>query len=107
MSNNSKTTLQVGAIINEKWVILEFIAKGGMGEVYRAHQLNLKRDVVIKVVSTEWMESCVDNEDERETGLKRFRIEVQAMAQVRHPNVVQIYDYGSLTAEKSGEENRR
>jgi len=99
--------LQIGTIINEKWVILEFIAKGGMGEVYRAHQLNLKRDVVIKVVSTEWLESCVDNEEELETGLQRFRIEVQAMAQVRHPNIVQIYDYGSLTVQKSGEENRR
>jgi serine/threonine protein kinase len=107
MSNNSKTTLEVGTVINEKWVILEFIAKGGMGEVYRAHQLNLKRDVVIKVVSTEWLESCVDNEDELETGLQRFRIEVQAMAQVRHPNIVQIYDYGSLAVQKSGEENRR
>ncbi|MBW2199896.1 MAG: protein kinase [Deltaproteobacteria bacterium] len=80
---------------------------GIMGEVYRAHQLNLKRDVVIKVVSTEWLESCVDNEEELETGLQRFRIEVQAMAQVRHPNIVQIYDYGSLTVQKSGEENRR
>jgi len=28
MSNDSKTTLQIGTIINEKWVILEFIAKG-------------------------------------------------------------------------------
>jgi serine/threonine-protein kinase len=107
MSNNSKTTLQVGTIINDKWVILEFIAKGGMGEVYRAHQLNLKRDVVIKVVSTEWIESCVGNEDELEIGLKRFRIEVQAMAQVRHPNVVQIYDYGSLLVKKSGGEVRQ
>jgi serine/threonine-protein kinase len=60
---------------------------------------------VIKVVSTEWLESCSDNEDELETGLQRFRIEVQAMAQVRHPNIVQIYDYGSLAVQKSGEEN--
>jgi serine/threonine protein kinase len=104
MSNHSKTSLQVGTIIDEKWVILEFIAKGGMGEVYRAHQLNLKRDVVIKVISTEWLQSCADNEDELETGLQRFRIEVQSMAQVRHPNIVQIYDYGAVAVQKSGEE---
>ena len=36
MDNDSKTTLAVGRVINDKWVILEFIARGGMGEVYRA-----------------------------------------------------------------------
>ncbi len=107
MDTDSKTTLEIGKVINEKWVILEFIARGGMGEVYRAHQLNLKRDVVIKVISTEWVQSCIDNEEEFETGLLRFRNEVQSMAQVRHPNIVQIYDYGTLAVQKAGEEIRR
>ncbi len=105
--NDQNTTLGVGTVINEKWVILEFIARGGMGEVYRAHQLNLKRDVVIKVISTEWVQSCIDNEEEFETGLLRFRNEVQSMAQVRHPNIVQIYDYGTLVVQKSGQEIHR
>ena len=107
MSNDSETTLAVGKVINDRWVILEFIARGGMGEVYRAHQLNLKRDVVIKVISTEWVQSCIDNEEEFESGLLRFRNEVQSMAQVRHPNIVQIYDYGTLVIQKSGEEIHR
>ncbi|MBW2107751.1 MAG: serine/threonine protein kinase, partial [Deltaproteobacteria bacterium] len=89
-------TLEVGTVLDEKWVILEFIAKGGMGEVYRAHQVNLKRDVVIKVISTTWLEACEDDEKVRETGILRFRNEVQAMAHVRHPNILQIYDYGSV-----------
>ncbi len=93
----------MGQVINDKWVILEFIARGGMGEVYRAHQMNLKRDVVIKVISSEWIETCADNEEELETGLERFRNEVQTMAQVRHPNIVQIYDFGSLLVEKTDE----
>ncbi|MCB2141111.1 protein kinase [bacterium] len=96
MNNTANTTLEVGTVLNEKWVILEFIARGGMGEVYRAHQINLKRDVAIKLISREWLESCNDNDLERETGLGRFRREVQAMAQLRHPNVVQIFDYGSV-----------
>jgi eukaryotic-like serine/threonine-protein kinase len=103
MNNNLKNSLRVGQVINDKWVILELIARGGMGEVYRAHQLNLKRDVVIKVISPEWLETCADNEEELETGLQRFRNEVQAMAQVRHPNIVQIYDYGSLLVKKTDE----
>ena len=43
-----------GSIIDEKWVLIERIGKGGMGEVYRAHQLNLNRDVAIKIIS-EWI----------------------------------------------------
>ena len=101
MNNNLKNSLRTGQVINDKWVILEFIARGGMGEVYRAHQLNLKRDVVIKVISPEWLETLADDDEELETGLQRFRNEVQTMAQVRHSNIVQIYDYGSLLVEKT------
>lgn len=104
MSNILNNILKVGMVLNNKWVILEFIGKGAMGEVYRAHQLNLKRDVVIKVISAEWLESCRDDQEELETGLKRFRNEVQAMAQIRHQNVVQIYDHGSVSVKKADED---
>jgi serine/threonine protein kinase len=97
MSNNSKNTLQAGTIIQDKWVILEFLGKGGMGEVYRAHQMNLKRDVAIKIVSREWLASLEENEQELELGLQRFRNEVLSMAQLRHPNILQIHDYGSFS----------
>ncbi len=99
MEDNSNFNIAIGTVINERYVILEFIAKGGMGEVYRAHQINLKRDVAIKIMSKEWLESIEDNEMEIETGLQRFRNEVQAMAQVRHPNILQIYDFGSFSME--------
>ncbi len=101
MPETETTSFKPGTVLNDKWVVLEFIAKGGMGEIYRAHQLNLKRDVVIKVVSSEWLASCEDDEEELTNGLQRFRNEVQAMAQIRHPNIVQVYDYGSLAADKS------
>ncbi|MBW1962555.1 MAG: protein kinase [Deltaproteobacteria bacterium] len=103
MSNNTNTMLKVGMVLNDKWVVLEFIGKGGMGEVYRAHQVNLKRDVAIKVVSQEWLQSLADDEEEIEIALKRFRIEVEAMAQARHPNILQIYDFAT-TPVKTGEE---
>jgi serine/threonine protein kinase len=91
-------------VLNDKWVILELIGKGGMGEVYRAHQLNLKRDVAIKVISREWLQSLEDDVEEIEIGLQRFRREVQAMSQIRHPNVLQIFDYGSDSIKKDGED---
>lgn len=99
-----ENTLKVGTLLNDKWVILEFIGRGGMGEVYRAHQVNLKRDVAIKIISGQWLVSCEDNEEELETGLQRFRREVQAMAQVRHPNVLQVFDYGSIAAKQEEED---
>jgi len=80
MTKTCKTTLKVGDVLNNKWVILNFIGKGGMGEVYRAHQSNLNCDVAIKVVSREWLESIDEGDEEAETLVQRFRREVQAMA---------------------------
>ncbi|MBW2049384.1 MAG: protein kinase [Deltaproteobacteria bacterium] len=97
---HTENTLKIGEILDDKWVILEFIARGGMGEVYRAHQLNLKRDVAIKIISREWLESLEDNEEGLRSGLHRFRNEVEAMAQVRHPNVLHIFDHGTVTVKK-------
>ena len=95
MSDFFKNILQIGYVLNDRWVIIEFIGNGAMGEVYRAHQLNLKRDVAIKVISREMLASLEDDSEEIETALQRFRREVQAMARVRHHNVLQIFDYGS------------
>ena len=104
MNNESQNSLEIGRVLNEKWVILEFIAKGGMGEVYRAHQIHLKRDVAIKVISREWIESFGEEEYERKAGLQRFRNEVQAMARVRHPNVLQIFDYGTVNVKEDDQD---
>ncbi len=105
MSNHSSQSARVfktGYVLNDKWVIIEFVGKGAMGEVYRAHQLNLKRDVAIKVISREMLETFEDDPEEIETTLHRFRREVEAMAQVRHPKVLQIFDYGSAVIQKDG-----
>ena len=102
-SGSGGNVLPVGTILNGKWVILEFIAKGGMGEIYRAHQLNLKRDVAIKTVSREWLEEISEDPEELENALKRFRQEVLTMVQIRHPNVLQLYDYETAEVELDGE----
>ena len=93
-----------GTVIEGKWVVLECIGKGSMGEVYRAHQLNLQRDVAIKVISQELLESIEENEQEVETALQRFRREVQSMARIRHPNVLQTYDHGSAVVQRGANE---
>ncbi len=97
-----KYTLKIGTVLSDKWIILEFIAKGGMGEVYRAHQSNLNRDVAIKIISKDWLNYVADDEEELKIALQRFQREVQIMAGINHPNVLQIYDYNfdSLAGEE-------
>jgi len=91
---------QTGSIIDDKWVLIERIGKGGMGEVFRAHQLNLDRDVAIKIISEELMQSFEDNPEEKAAAFERLQREVKAMAQVRHPNVLQIFDYAAFQARR-------
>jgi serine/threonine-protein kinase len=100
MSNCRIDIFEPGNVLNNKWVILELIGKGAMGEIYLAHQLNLKRDVAIKVVSKELLKDFEGDPDEIETAFQRFQREVHAMARVRHPNVLQIFDYGSAVIQK-------
>ena len=86
--------LATGSVIEGKWILMESIAKGGMGEVYRAHQLNLKRDVAIKLISEKQLMDMEEYPNELENAFGRFQREVHVMAQVHHPNVLQIFDYG-------------
>ncbi|MBI4551208.1 MAG: serine/threonine protein kinase, partial [Candidatus Latescibacteria bacterium] len=63
--------------------IIRQLGQGGMGEVYLAEDLNLKRQVALKVLP-----EAVRNDPER---LRRFRTEAEAAAKLNHPNIAQIY----------------
>src|SRR5687767_10155092 len=62
--------------------VISLLGTGGMGEVYRARDPRLNRDVAIKVLRGE----CVDQE-----GLPRFAREAQSLAALNHPHIAQIY----------------
>ncbi len=66
--------------------VLEEIGSGGMGEVYRASDDRLRRDVALKVLKP----SLVTDQDR----LRRFEQEARAAAALSHPNIVAIYDIG-------------
>src|ERR1700730_17081221 len=67
--------------------IVEKIGAGGMGEVYRAHDERLERDVAIKVLPAGTLTD--------EAARKRFRKEALALAKLNHPNIATIFEFGS------------
>jgi serine/threonine protein kinase/Flp pilus assembly protein TadD len=66
--------------------ILSKLGEGGMGEVYRAHDERLDRDVAIKVLP-----EAVTQDAER---LARFDTEAKAVAKLAHPNILEVYELG-------------
>ncbi len=106
MKKSQNATFEPGKVLDHKWIIIELIGKGAMGEVYRAHQTNLKRDVAIKIISDDVMGEIDDDPDEMDVAFGRFHREVQTMAQVRHPNILTIFDYGEIE-EITGSETSR
>ena len=69
-----------------QYAIIEEIGRGGSSRVYRGHDAGQLRDVAIKVIPN-------DAED-RVGFVRRFEREVQAVAQLNHPNIVTVYDRG-------------
>ena len=67
-----------------KYQIVEELGHGGMATVYRAKDLRLERDVAVKIIHKHLRESV-------EVG-KRFEAEARAVAKLRHPNIIEVYD---------------
>lgn len=68
-----------------KYQVLEPLGSGGMARVYRAYHPQLNRYVAIKVLRPDLLEDDAFN--------GRFHREAQAVAALRHPNIVQVYDF--------------
>lgn len=75
---------RVGEVIGE-YELLERLGEGGMGIVYKAFDRRLKRLVALKIVRM--------NKSDREA-VARFRSEAETIAQLSHPNIIQIYEVG-------------
>lgn len=80
----------IGVELDGKYAVREVIGQGGMGVVYRAHQLNMSRDVAVKTLRPE--QAC------RPEALRRFFREVRAVSRLSHVNSITVHDFGQ-TAE--------
>lgn len=76
----------VAKLFSDKYEIIEEIASGGMGVLYKANQLNLNRVVALKVLHTQFTSDP--------SFLKRFDREARAMARLDHQNIIRVYDVG-------------
>jgi serine/threonine protein kinase/formylglycine-generating enzyme required for sulfatase activity len=76
----------VGAIFEERYRIEELIGRGGYGAVYRATQLGMERPVAIKVLKAEFVGDLKE--------VARFQLEARAIANLRHPGIVLVHDFG-------------
>ncbi len=75
----------VGQILNERYRLEAELGQGGMGVVYRAHDMLLDRDVAAKVLSKSNLGT---------QGRARLLREAQSAARLNHPNIVAVYDAG-------------
>ena len=77
----------IGEIINDRYRLDAVLGHGGMGAVYRGHDLQLERDVAIKLLN-----QVVFIRDERD----QLFHEAKLIAKLRHPNIVSVYDVGDF-----------
>jgi serine/threonine protein kinase len=87
-SEPTATDPLIGKVAADRYRILEPIAKGGMGRIYKAEQVGLGRMVALKVLD----DRTLDPEGFR----KRFTLEAATSAKLSHPNIVVVHDYGSF-----------
>jgi serine/threonine-protein kinase len=75
-----------GTLLNDRYLLVSRVGGGGMGEVWRADDTVLGRAVAVKVLAPALTEDP--------TFVRRFQNEARAMATLRHPGIVDVYDYG-------------
>jgi serine/threonine protein kinase len=76
----------IGEVLDEKYHIERLLGQGGMGAVYLATHLGTERPVALKIIAPEFMRN--------DEFIERFKREAKAAGRLRHPNVVDVTDFG-------------
>ena len=78
--------MEEGTLLNNRYQLLERIGTGGMADVFRARDLMLERSVAIKILHEKYSDD--------KSFQDRFRTEARAAANLSHPNIVTVHDFG-------------
>jgi beta-lactam-binding protein with PASTA domain len=78
---------EIGRVLGGRYRLLAVLGEGGMATIYRAHDEQLGRDVAVKILRPEYGRDGAF--------VARFRQEAQSAASLAHPNVVNVFDYGT------------
>jgi serine/threonine protein kinase len=73
-------------VIRERYQLVAWLGEGGMGVVYKAHDLMLDRDVAVKFLSPKYFSGA--------EAAARFLREARLVARLLHPNIMSIFDVG-------------
>jgi tetratricopeptide (TPR) repeat protein/tRNA A-37 threonylcarbamoyl transferase component Bud32 len=95
-TNACSTTFIHNELVADRYKIVRFIGRGGMGEVYEANDLELRQRVALKTVRPE---IALDQQ-----AIERFKREIRIAREVTHPNVCRIFDLGHHRRAPSGDE---
>jgi serine/threonine protein kinase len=84
--NPSDAVVSAGTVLGDRYEVIEEIGRGGFGRILRAKQINVNRDVAVKVLPPKFtaMSDVVE----------RFKREARLASQLQHPNTVTLHDYG-------------
>jgi serine/threonine-protein kinase len=80
----------LGRIVDGRYRVLEVIGRGGMGVVYKVEHQRMGKIAAMKVLQRD----VANNPD----ALQRFRREAAAISRLTHPNTVQVFDFGTVSA---------
>lgn len=84
--SESPTDTLVGTVLADRYLVKEKLGEGGMGEVYLAEHVRMKRKVAVKVMRRAMVSDA--------EAIGRFHREAENASQITHPNVAAVYDFG-------------
>src|SRR5436309_15802694 len=82
----TKLEQYVGQVLDDKYRLERLLGRGGMGSVYLATHLGTGRFVALKLIAPQYMRN--------EEFVERFKREARAAGRLRHPNIVDVTDFG-------------
>src|SRR5690606_1519973 len=85
-SMSDGTPRLVGQLVSGRYRVLDTLGTGGMGQVYLAEHVAIQKRVALKVLHPEY--------SSKQDIVERFRQEAISASRIKHPNVLEIFDYG-------------